>query len=259
MSEICERSALVSALFDYTLRLADSALILGHRLSEWIGHAPLLEEELALGNVALDLIGQARALYAYAGAVEGKGRDEDALAYLRDCGQFRNLLLVEQPNGDFAVTIARQLFYSAFAHPFWRDLARSRDATLAAIAAKAEKESAYHLRHAGEWLIRLGDGTAESHRRAQAALDTLWPYVGELFESDAVEAALVAQGIAVDPAALRPEWERSVQAIIAEATLAAPAGTWMQSGGRIGRHSEYLGHLLASMQFLQRAYPGASW
>jgi ring-1,2-phenylacetyl-CoA epoxidase subunit PaaC len=249
----------VAPLVDYTLRLADSALILGHRLSEWIGHAPLLEEELALGNIALDLIGEARALYAYAGTVEGKGRDEDALAFLRDAGEFRNLLLVEQPNGDFAVTIVRQLFYSAFAHPFWHALAQSSDATLAAIGAKAEKEAAYHLRHAGEWLIRLGDGTAESHRRAQAALDELWPYAGELFESDAVEHTLIAQGIAVDPAALRPEWEKTVQAVIAEATLALPAAQWMQSGGRSGRHSEHLGHLLAAMQFLQRAYPGATW
>jgi ring-1,2-phenylacetyl-CoA epoxidase subunit PaaC len=246
-------------LFDYTLRLADSALILGHRLSEWIGHAPLLEEDLALGNIALDLIGEARALYAYAGAIEGKGRDEDALAYRRDCGEFRNLLLVEQPNGDFAVTIARQLLYSAFAEPFWRALAGSRDATLAAIAAKAEKEASYHLRHAGEWLIRLGDGTAESHRRAQAALDELWPYVGELFERDAVEEALLSSGIAVDPATLRPEWERTVKEVLAEATLAAPAFGWMQSGGRSGRHSEHLGHILATMQFLQRAYPGATW
>jgi ring-1,2-phenylacetyl-CoA epoxidase subunit PaaC len=249
----------VAPLVDYTLRLADSALILGHRLSEWIGHAPLLEEELALGNIALDLIGEARALYGYAGTVEGKGRDEDALAFLRDAGDYRNLLLVEQPNGDFAVTIVRQLLYSAFAYPFWRALAQSSDATLAAIGAKAEKEAAYHLRHASEWLIRLGDGTPESHRRAQAALEELWPYAGELFESDAVEQALIAQGVAVDPAALRSGWEKTVHAVIAEATLALPAAQWMQSGGRSGRHSEYLGHLLATMQFLPRAYPGASW
>jgi ring-1,2-phenylacetyl-CoA epoxidase subunit PaaC len=247
-------------LFSYTLRLADNALVLGHRLSEWIGHAPLLEEELALGNVALDLIGEARALYAYAGTVEGKGREEDALAYLRDAHDFRNILLVEQPNGDFAVTIARQFLYSAFMHPFWRALARSSDAMLAAIAAKAEKEAAHHLRHASEWLIRLGDGTDESHRRAQAALDELWPYAGEMFESDAVEQALIAQGIAVDPASLRAEWERSVDGVLAEATLAKPAASsWMQSGGRSGRHSEHLGHLLAEMQFLQRAYTGATW
>jgi ring-1,2-phenylacetyl-CoA epoxidase subunit PaaC len=249
----------VAPLFDYTLRLADSALILGHRLSEWIGRAPLLEEELALGNVALDLIGEARALYAYAGEVEGKGRDEDALAYRRDAGAFRNLLLVEQPNGDFAVTIARQLFYSAFMQPFWRALTDSRDATLAAIAAKSEKEAAYHLRHAGEWLIRLGDGTEESHRRAQDAVAALWPYTGELFETDGVEATLIADGIAVDPATLRPEWERTIAAVLDEATLAQPDSGWMQSGGRSGRHSEHLGHLLATMQFLQRAYPGATW
>jgi ring-1,2-phenylacetyl-CoA epoxidase subunit PaaC len=246
-------------LVTYTLCLADNALILGHRLSEWIGHAPLLEEELALGNVALDLIGEARALYAYAGAIEGNGRDEDALAYLRDAPEFRNILLVEQPNGDFAHTIVRQFLYSAFMHPFWRALTQSRDASLAAIAAKAEKEAAYHLRHASEWLIRLGDGTAESHRRTQSALDDLWPYAGEMFESDASDEALIAQGIAADPAPLRAEWQRRVDAVLAEATLAKPAGSWMQSGGRRGRHSEHLGHLLAQMQFLQRAYPGAAW
>lgn len=247
------------ALFLYTLRLADNALVLGHRLSEWIGHAPLLEEELALGNVALDLIGQARALYGYAGAIEGKGRDEDALAYLRDAPEFRNILLVEQPRGDFAHTIVRQLLYSAFMHPFWRALARSRDAALAAIAAKAEKEAAYHLRHASEWLIRLGDGTAESHHRAQAALEELWPYAGEMFESDAIDEALIAQGIAADPAPLSSEWQRRIDSVLAAARLTTPAATWMQSGGRSGRHSEHLGHLLAEMQFLQRAYPGATW
>ena len=247
------------ALFLYALRLADNALILGHRLSEWIGHAPLLEEELALGNVALDLIGQARALYAYDGAIEGKGRDEDALAYLRDAPEFRNILLVEQPKGDFAHTIMRQFLYSAFMHPLWHALTPSRDATLAAIAAKAEKEAAYHLRHASEWLIRLGDGTEESHRRAQAALDDLWPYAGEMFESDAIEQALIQDGIAVEPAPLRADWQRRVDSVLAEAPLAKPATTCMQSGGRSGRHSEHLGHLLAEMQFLQRAYPGATW
>jgi ring-1,2-phenylacetyl-CoA epoxidase subunit PaaC len=249
----------MAALFDYTLRLADNALILGHRLSEWIGHAPLLEEELALGNIALDLIGEARALYAYAGQIEGKGRDEDALAYLRDAPQYRNILLVEQPNGDFAATIVRQFLYSAFAHPFWTALAQSKDETLAAIAAKAEKEAAYHLRHAGEWLIRLGDGTEESHRRAQDALAELWPYVGEMFETDGVEEALIAGGIAPDPRRLRPAWEKTIAAVLAEATLEPPRSPWSQRGGRSGRHSEHLGHLLATMQFLQRAYPGARW
>ena len=248
-----------SSLFRYALRLADDALILGHRLSEWIGHAPMLEEELALGNIALDLIGEARALYSYAGAVEGAGRDEDAFAYRRDAGGFRNLLLVEQPNGDFAATIVRQFLYAAFIGPFWRALMGSRDATLAAIAAKAEKEAAYHRRHAGEWLIRLGDGTAESHRRAQEALDDLWIYAGEMFEMDADERVLAAEGIAVDRALLRDEWEESVRKLLAEATLARPAAGWTQTGGRNGRHSEHLGHLLAEMQFLQRAYPGAAW
>jgi ring-1,2-phenylacetyl-CoA epoxidase subunit PaaC len=248
-----------AALFPYTLALADDALVLGHRLSEWIGYAPVLEEELALGNIALDLIGEARALYAYASTLEGKGRDEDALAYRRDAHEFRNLLLVEQPNGDFALTIARQVLYSAFLHPFWHELARSRDETLAAVAAKAEKEAAYHLRHAGEWLIRLGDGTQESHRRAQHALDELWPYTGEMFAVDDATEALIADGIAVDPARLRPEWERTVADLLARATLTRPMDGWMQQGGRQGHHSEQLGHLLAEMQFLQRAYPGAAW
>lgn len=248
-----------TSLFAYTLRLADNALILGHRLSEWVGHAPVVEEDLALGNMGLDLIGQARALYTYAGAIEGNGRDEDALAYLRDAGEFRNVLLVEQPNGDFAVTLLRQLIYAAFAHPFFDALARSRDATLAAIAAKAVKEMAYHLRHSAEWAIRLGDGTEESHARAQAALDDLWTYSGELFEVDQVERALIDAGVAPDPARLKPIFDRTIDQILAEATLTRPATAFMQAGGRSGRHSEHLGFILADMQFLQRAYPGATW
>jgi ring-1,2-phenylacetyl-CoA epoxidase subunit PaaC len=247
------------ALFEYLLRLADDALVLGHRLSEWCGRAPLLEEELALGNIALDLIGTARRLYQYAGTVEGGGRDEDALAYLRDAGAYRNLLLVEQENGDFAHTIVRQFLYEAFAAPFWRAAAASRDTTVARIASRAAREAGYHRRHAGEWLVRLGDGTEESHRRAQQALDDLWMYTGELFEVDALVAALVAVGIAPDPAGLRPEWDATVDRVIADATLTRPPSGWMQSGGRRGRHSEHLGYLLAEMQFLQRAYPGATW
>lgn len=246
-------------LFAYTLRLADNALVLGHRLSEWVGHAPVLEEDLALGNMALDLIGQARSFYAYAGATEGMGRDEDTLAYLRDAGAYRNILLVEQPNGDFAMTMGRQLLYAAFAQPLFARLAGSRDAQLGAIAAKAEKEMAYHVRHAAEWIIRLGDGTDESHARAQSAVDELWPFTGELFEIDQVERALMEAGIAVDPAPLKPEWDRTIDTVLAEATLARPHDGWMQSGGRGGRHSEHLGHLLAEMQFMQRAYPGATW
>jgi ring-1,2-phenylacetyl-CoA epoxidase subunit PaaC len=248
-----------SPLFIYTLRLADTALINGHRLSEWCGRAPVLEEELALANVALDLIGQARTLYAYAGEVEGKGRDEDALAYLRDVASYRNLLMVERPNGDFAVTILRQFLLSAFMHPLWEAMTRSADERLAAIAAKAVKEVAYHLRHCGEWTIRLGDGTPESHRRLRDALEELWPYSGELFETDAVERMLIAAKIAVDPAELRPRFDATLDRVLGEATLARPRDCWMQTGGRQGRHSEHLGHVLAELQYLQRAYPGATW
>lgn len=246
-------------LFAYVVRLADNALVLGHRLSEWCGHAPVLEEDLALANMGLDLIGQARLLYAYAGDVEGEGRGEDALAYLRDAGSWRNVLLVEQPNGDFAATMMRQLLYAAFAHPYCEALRHSADATLAAIAAKSAKELAYHVRHAAEWVIRLGDGTAESNRRAQDALDELWPYSGELFEADDVERALIAAGIAVDPEKIRPLWRRTIDDVVAEATLRLPHSGWMQTGGRSGRHTEHLGHVLSEMQFLQRAYPGATW
>ncbi len=220
-------------LFLYTLRLADDALVLGHRLSEWCGHAPVLEEDLALGNMALDLIGQARSLYAYAGQLEARERDEDTLAYRRDAGEYRNVLLVEQPNGDFAVTILRQLLYAACAHPYFEALTK--------------------------WTIRLGDGTEESHRRAQQALDDLWPYTGEMFETDDIERALIEAGVAVDRAGVRPRWQRTLVPILAEANLQLPAGDWMQSGGRAGRHSEHLGHILAELQFLQRAYPGARW
>lgn len=246
-------------LFAYALRLADNALILGHRLSEWIGHSPVLEEDLALGNMGLDLIGQARAFYAYAGEIEGKGRDEDKLAYFRDAQDWRNVLLVEQPNGDFAASMIRQLLFAAYAHPLYTALTKSKDTTLAAIAAKAEKEIAYHVRHSGEWVIRLGDGTAESRERAQAALDELYAYSTELFESDEVERALVEAGVAVDPASLRAEWDRTVNRIFSEATLKIPPQSFAQTGGRKGRHSEHLGYILADMQFLQRTYPGAQW
>jgi ring-1,2-phenylacetyl-CoA epoxidase subunit PaaC len=228
-------------------------------LSEWIGHAPVLEEELALGNMGLDLIGQARSLYAYAGEIEGRGRDEDALAYLRDAVSYRNILLVEQPNGDFAVTMMRQLMYAAFAHPYMTALARSKDATLAAVAAKAEKEMAYHVRHSAEWVIRLGDGTEESHARTQTAAEELWPFVGEMFEADAVERALIERGVAVDPAPIKAEWERTMTRVLDEAALSRPRDGWMQTGGRDGRHTEHLGHLLADLQYMQRTYPGATW
>ena len=243
----------------YTLRRADDALILGHRLSEWCGHAPILEEDMALTNMALDLLGQARELYSYAGAVEGKGNDEDRLAYLRDVRQYRNLLLVEQLNGDFARTMVRQFFYSAFADLYWRAMMKSGDATLAAIGAKSEKETAYHLRHSSEWMVRLGDGTAESHARAQTAIDDLWAFTGEMFEVDSGERALIEAGIAVDPAALRPQWLKTISDIVAEATLTLPKSDWMQQGGRSGRHSEHLGHLLSELQSMQRTFPGVTW
>jgi ring-1,2-phenylacetyl-CoA epoxidase subunit PaaC len=246
-------------LFGYLLSLGDDALVLGHRLSEWSGRGPTLEEDIALSNLALDLIGQARLCYAYAGEVEGEGRDEDALAYLRDEHAYRNLLLLEQPNGDFAMTMARHLLYAAFLDPYFKALAASADPRLAEIGAKAAKEMAYHLRHAAEWVIRLGDGTEESRTRTAAALDELWMYTGEMFEMDASETRLAGQGIAVNRGSLRPVWEATLARVLAEATLARPADRWMQCGGRAGRHSEHLGRLLAEMQVLNRAHPGASW
>jgi ring-1,2-phenylacetyl-CoA epoxidase subunit PaaC len=239
------------------LRRADDALVLGHRLSEWCGHAPSLEEDLALANIALDQIGLARSLYAEAGRLTG--RTEDEFAFLRTDREYCNCLLVEQPNGDFAHTIIRQLLYGAFADPFWRAACGSGNAGLAAVAAKAEKESAYHLRHAAEWVVRLGDGTDESHRRIVVSLKTLWRFTGELFEIDAAEAGLVADGVLPDPGSIRPHWNAGIDAILARATLLRPANGWMLTGGRSGRHSEHLGHLLAEMQSLHRTYPGATW
>src|SRR6195256_3906883 len=243
----------------YALRRADDALILGHRLSEWCGHAPAMEEDMALANMGLDLLGQARELYAYAAKVEGKGNDEDKFAYLRDVRQYRNLLLLEQPNGDFAHTMVRQFFYAAFADLYWRAMMKSSDATLAAIAAKSEKESAYHLRHSSEWMVRLGDGTEQSHARAQAAIDDLWAFTGEMFEVDDSERGLIDSGMAVDPASLRPQWLKTVSDVVSEATLVLPSSDWMQQGGRSGRHSEHLGHLLSELQSIQRTFPGATW
>jgi ring-1,2-phenylacetyl-CoA epoxidase subunit PaaC len=247
------------ALLKYVLSLADDALVLGHRLSEWSNVAPMLEEDIALSNLSLDLIGQARLYYAYAGEIEGKGRDEDALAYLRDERAFANILLVEQPNGNFATTMVRQLLYATFVHPYLQALQSSKDARLAEIAAKAVKEMAYHVRHAAEWVIRLGDGTDESHARAATALEELWMFTGEMTEMDESERALVEAGIAVDRARIKPLWDASINRVLAEATLTRPADRWMQGGGRAGRHTEHLGHLLAEMQVLHRAHPGVAW
>ncbi len=248
-----------SPLLRYVLRRADDALILGHRLSEWCGHAPMMEEDMALANMGLDLLGQARALYTYAGEVEGVGRNEDDFAYRRIERDYENLLLTEQPNGDFAHTMLRQFLYAAFAYPYWQAMMTSPDATLAAIAAKSEKEMAYHLRHSAEWMLRLGDGTAESHRRLAAALEILWPTTGELFTTDEGEQALIAQAIATDPESVRPQWTATVTQTLTQATIEIPAKAWMHTGGRQGRHSEAFGHLLTELQYVQRLIPNATW
>jgi ring-1,2-phenylacetyl-CoA epoxidase subunit PaaC len=244
---------------DYLLRLADNTLILGQRLGEWCGHGPVLEEDIALANVALDLIGQARLLYTHAGALEGRGRDEDALAMRRDAGEFRNFTLLELPRGDYAHTTVRNFLFGAYQVPLWGHLAASADGQLAAIAAKAIKEARYHLEHARDWLVRLGDGTGESHARCQRALDLLWPYTTEMFAPDGVEDTLATAGIAVRSAELQPEWQRTVDAALSEATLARPETTRFMSTGKLGVHSEHLGFVLAEMQFLQRAYPDRQW
>jgi ring-1,2-phenylacetyl-CoA epoxidase subunit PaaC len=246
-------------LVGYLLRRADDALILGHRLSEWCGKAPTMEEEMAFANMGLDLIGQARLLYSYAGTVEASGHDEDAFAYFRSERGYRNLLLVEQPNGDFAYTIVRQFLYAAFAELYWRMMMGSRDATLAAIAGKAEKEMAYHMRHSAEWVVRLGDGTPESRTRTTAALESLWPFTGEMFEADEADRAVIEDGIGVEPNTLQDPWRDCALRVFAQALLSVPKDGFMRKGGRRGQHSEHLGHLLAEMQYLQRAMPGASW
>ncbi|WP_354684519.1 1,2-phenylacetyl-CoA epoxidase subunit PaaC [Cupriavidus necator] len=246
-------------LHEYLLRLGDTTLVLGQRLSEWCGRGPALEEDIALTNVALDLVGQTRLWLGYAAEVEGAGRTADQLAYLRDAQQFRNLLLVEQPNGSYADTLARQFLFDAWHYFALEGLQRSTDARIAEIAAKSLKEVTYHVRRSADLVVRLGDGTEESHRRMQDAFDDLWMFTGELFEADAAEAALVRDGVMPDPVSLAEPWQRYVTDVLAEATLRVPASQWAQSGGRHGRHTEHLGYLLAEMQFLQRAYPGAQW
>lgn len=250
----------MSALFEFLLRTGDNTLILGHRLSEWCGVAPVLEEDIALANTALDLIGQTQMWLGLAAEVEGQGRSADDLAMLRDVWDFRNLLLVEQPNGDFGQTILRQYLFDQFHLGFLQALTNSLDERLAGIAAKSVKEVTYHVERSGETVIALGDGTDESHARMQAALELLWPYIGEMFESDAVDAALVEDGLVPDPASLRDAYNAKLTDVLQEATLVAPDSSFAHSGGRSGkRHSEHLGHLLTQMQWLQRAYPGATW
>jgi ring-1,2-phenylacetyl-CoA epoxidase subunit PaaC len=249
----------VNDLVTYSLRLGDDALILSHRLGEWAARAPELEEDVALTNIGLDLLGQARTLLTYAGEVEGAGRTEDDLAYLRDERDFWNLQIVEQPNVDFAVTIARQLLVSTFQQAMYAGLTRSTDPTLAAVAGKAVKEVAYHRDHAVNWTLRLGDGTAESHRRMQAALERLWPFGYEMFEVDETLRRLVDAGVAVDVETLRPDWDRFVGEVLTEATLVRPETGWHATGGRRGLHTEAFGYLLAEMQHLHRSHPGARW
>ncbi len=244
---------------EYILRLGDNALILGQRLSEWCGHGPILEQDIAITNIALDLIGQARSLLAYAGELEGRGRSDDDLAYLRDAWDFRNLLLVEQPNDDWAHTIVRQFFFDNFNYQLHQELAHSSDERLAAIAAKSLKEITYHLRYSSEWMIRLGDGTEESHQRMQAAVDNLWMFSGEAFIPDAVDREMAEAGIGPDLAGIKLLCDQRREDIFRQATLETPASDWMQEGGKLGRHTEQLGFILAEMQFLQRAYPGLEW
>jgi ring-1,2-phenylacetyl-CoA epoxidase subunit PaaC len=238
----------------YALALGDDALILAQRLGEWVARAPQIEEDVALANIALDLLGQARTLLSYAGEVEGVGRDEDDLAYQRDDRDFRNVQLVEIPNGDFAVTMARQLVFSAYQYELYTALLTSGDPTLAGLAGKAVKEVAYHRDHATQWVLRLGDGTDLSHARMQAGLDQVWPYTDELFDP-----ADQMPGVAADPAALRPAWHGYITEVLSEATCHQPEPRWRSRGGRDGLHTEHLGHLLAEMQHLHRSHPGATW
>lgn len=246
-------------LFEYILRLGDDRLVLGHRISEWCGHGPILEEDIALANTALDHIGQANLLLTLAAQVEGAGRDADALAFLRDAIDYRNILMNELPRGDFAFTVARQFFFSVFALLQAESLQRSANQDLAGIAAKMLKESRYHVRHAGEWMLMLGGGTEESHARLQAAVDELWRYTGEMFLANELDARMAEEKVGVDPAALEGRWHEQVGDVMRRANVKAPDVTWMQRGGRQGRHTEHLGHMLAEMQVLQRQHPGATW
>ena len=251
-----------NALFEYLLRLGDDRLVLGQRLSEWCGHGPILEEDIAISNVALDLLGQATMLLRLAGQVEGKGRDEDALAYFREVVDFRNCQLVELPKGDFAFTIVRQFLFDVHAVVMLDALSRSTNADLAAIAAKSLKEAKYHVRHSGEWMLKLGDGTDESHRRVQKALDDVWRFTPELFAADDIDRVMLEQGIAPDLAALGAQWLGLVRDVIDRATLTVPNDVLRSPGargGRSGAHTEFLGHMLAEMQIVARSHPGATW
>jgi ring-1,2-phenylacetyl-CoA epoxidase subunit PaaC len=239
--------------FEYLVRLGDDRLVLGHRLSEWCGHGPILEEDIALANIALDLIGQANLLLEQAGKAEGKGRDQDALAYFREATDYRNILMVELPKGDFGLTIARQFFFSVFNYLQMEALSKSSDAAISGIAAKAMKEARYHVRHSADWMVKLGDGTAESHARMQEAVDELWRFTGEMFLGDAADEAML------DPATLERPWRAQVDEVMKRATLAVPETKYMQRGGREGKHTEHLGHMLTEMQIVARSFPDGKW
>lgn len=252
-------SNLNAAIQEYATRLGDDSVVLGHRISEWVSYGPFLEEDIAYGNVALDYIGRARMFYTYAAELANDGRDEDDFAYMRDDRQYRNLLLFEMPKGDFAYSQVRQLFADVYYTVLLPELLQSKDETLAAIAAKAIKETKYHLRRSRDWVLRLGDGTQESHKRTQKAVDQLWGYTHELFDMDEVEQILADEGIGVDVAKLREPWHQMVSAILTEATLTVPEDGWAVRGGRTGYHTENLGHMLTEMQIVHRSYPGCKW
>lgn len=246
-------------LFNYTIQQADNCLILGQRLGEWCGHGPVLEQDIAMTNISLDLIGQARMLYQYAAEIQGEGKTEDDLAYLRDAWDFKNVLLLEQPNGDFAKTILRQFLFDSFNCYFYEELMNSNDETLAAIAAKSHKEALYHIKWSGDWVIRLGDGTGESNARAQTALNELWPYSEEVITPSEADEAALESGYGVDLMALSERRKAKISEVFEEATLKIPENQYNHSGGKTGRHTEHLGYILADLQFLQRAYPGNEW
>ncbi|MEJ6617522.1 MAG: phenylacetate-CoA oxygenase subunit PaaC [Crocinitomicaceae bacterium] len=250
---------MMNSLFEYLLRIGDDSLILGHRLSEWCGHGPILEVDIAMTNIALDFVGQTTTILELAGEVEGKGRSNDELAFLRFDKDYRNLLLVEQPNTDFGFTMMRQFLFDAYRKPLFEILMKSNNPRLAGIAEKSLKETKYHLRHSSEWIIRLGDGTEESHSRIQESLDTMWRYTGELFYKDAVDAELTVSGVLPDMSGLEAQWKKTVDEVFAMATLEIPESPWKFEGGRIGKHSEHLGYILAELQYMQRAYPNMEW
>ncbi len=247
------------ALFNYLLRLGDNAAILGHKLSEWCGHGPELEEDIAIINTALDLLGHARSIYTYAGEVEGKGRTEDDLAFLREERAYCNALITELPNGHYGDTIARQFLFDQFNYLLFLELEKSTDETLAAIAAKAVKEIRYHLRRSTEWTLRLGDGTEESHAKIQQSFNDIWSYTGDLFVEDESDVLVVKSGIGPDLKLLRAEWRENVERVLTEATLTTPEDGWMHSGSKSGRHTEHMGYILSELQYMQRTYPGCEW